>query len=171
MRLETSPQAVVPGAEVRPERPFALYPLVLLIGVLSIAGFIGGWSLVTDPTGEAMQADLAWLEGTPVSDFLLPGLFLFFVYGLFGVSVIAGLWTRRSFGPLRTLDRHSGHHWAMWGAIAIGTVLVAWIAYELVVIPDVIWLQPALMGVGLAIVGLTLLPSLRAYGREPSGLR
>jgi hypothetical protein len=163
MRLETSPSTDFPVTEVRRGRPLALYPLMLLIGVLSIAGLGGGWSLVADPTGEAMRADLAWLEGTPVGDFLLPGLFLFFVYGVFGVILIAGLWTKRSFGPLKALDRRTGHHWAWWGTIAIGVVLVAWIVYELFVIPDVIWLQPALAAMGLAIIVIAMLPSVRRY--------
>jgi hypothetical protein len=163
MRLETSPSTDFPVVEIRRGRPFALYPLLLVIGVLSIAGLGGGWSMISDPTGEAMRADLTWLEGTPVSDFLLPGLFLFVAYGVFGAILIGGLWTRRSFGPLRTLDRRTGHHWAWWGTIAIGTVLVAWIVYELFVIPDIIWLQPALAAMGLAIVGFAMLPSIRAY--------
>lgn len=171
MRVETSPSTDFPVAAARRGRPLALYPLTILVGLLSIAGLVGGWSLISDPTGKAMQADLAWLEGTPVKDFLLPGLFLFSFYGVFGALVIGGLWTRRSFGPLRTLDRRSGHHWAWWSVIAIGTVLVAWIVYELFVIPDVIWLQPTLAAMGFAIVGLAMVPSIRAYGREPSGPR
>lgn len=168
MRLATSPRAIVPSGEVRRERPPALYALLLLIGTLSVAGFVGGWSLMTDRTGTSLQADLAWLDRTPVHDFLLPGLFLFLVYGLFGLILMWGLWTGRSFGPLTRLDGRTGHHWSSWGAIALGSILVAWIAFELFVIPDVIWLQPALAAVGLAIIGLALLPSARAYGGRPS---
>ena len=168
MRLETSPPAIVHGAEVRRARPLALYPLLLMIGTLSLAGLFGGWSLMTDRTGGSLQADPAWLERTPVNDFLVPGLFLFLVYGLFGLVLIWGLWTGRSFGALTRLDRRTGHHWSWWGAIALGSILVAWIAYELFVIPEVIWLQPALAVMGLAIVGLALLPSTRAYGGRPS---
>jgi hypothetical protein len=163
MRLQMSPSTDFPVASSG--RPIGLLPVLILIGVLSIAGLAGGWSLIRDPTGGSIQADLAWLQGTPVEDFLLPGLFLFFVYGVFGVIVIAGLWTRRSPGPLRSIDHRTGHHWSWWGAIAIGTILVAWIVYELFVIPDVIWLQPALAGMGLAIIVCAMLPSVRLYAR------
>ena len=168
MRLETSPRGSVPGVAVRRERAFAPYPLLLLIGVLSLAGLFGGWSLMTDRTGASLQADLAWLDRTPVHDFLVPGLFLFLVYGLFGLVLMWGLWTGRSFGPLTRMDLRTGHHWSWWGTIALGSILVAWIAYELFAIPDVIWLQLALAVMGLAIVELALLPSTRAYGRRPS---
>ncbi|MGA9161878.1 MAG: hypothetical protein WB297_13575 [Actinomycetota bacterium] len=168
MRLETSPSTDFPVARVQRGRPLALYPLLVLIGVLSIAGLAGGWSLMADRTGDALQADLSWLEGTPVSDFLLPGVFLFLVYGVFGLILIAGLWTRRSFGPLTSIDERTGLHWSWWGAVAIGSVLVAWIVYELFVIPDVIWLQPALAAVGFTIIVLAMLPSVRAYGHARS---
>jgi hypothetical protein len=168
MRLESSPPGIVPGVAVRRERPLALYPLLLMIGVLSAAGLFGGLSLMTDRTGASLQADLAWLDRTPVHDFLVPGLFLFLVYGLFGLVLMWGLWTGRSFGPLTRMDRRTGHHWSWWGAITLGSILVAWIAYELFVIPAVIWLQPALAVMGLAIVGLAMLPSTRAYGGRPS---
>jgi hypothetical protein len=168
MRPETSPSTDFPGIEVRRERPLALYPLLLLIGILSVAGFGGGWSLMTDRTGASLQVDLAWLDHTPVSDFLLPGLFLFLVYGVFGFVLMLGLWTRWSSGPLMSLDRSTGRLWSWWGTLALGSILVAWIAYELFVIPDLIWLQPALAATGLAMVGLALLPSMRAYGRRSS---
>lgn len=164
MRLETSPSTDFP-VKARPGRPNALSILAVLIGVLSIAGFVGGASLMVDPTGASLKADLAWLEGTPVNDFLLPGLFLFLVYGVFGLVLIAGLWTRWSFGPLKRLDRRTGHHWSWWGTIAVGTTLVGWIVYELFVVTDVIWLQPALAAMGLVIVGIAMLPSIREYGR------
>lgn len=163
MRLETSPSTDFPVARVQRGRPLALYPLLVLIGVLSIAGLAGGWSLMADRTGDALQADLSWLEGTPVSDFLLPGVFLFLVYGVFGLILIAGLWTRRSFG-LAGIGERTGLLWSWWGAVAIGSILIAWIVYELFVIPDVVWLQPALAAVGFAIIVLAMLPSVRTYG-------
>lgn len=163
MRLETSPSTDFPVVRVQRGRPIALYPLLAVIGVLSIAGLFGGWSLMADRTGAGLQADLSWLEGTPVSDFLLPGLFLFLVYGVFGLVLIAGLWTRRSFG-LASIGERTGLHWSWWGAVAIGSILIAWIVYELFVIPDVIWLQPALAALGFTIIGLAMLPSVRAYG-------
>jgi hypothetical protein len=56
-----------------------------------------------------------------------------------------------------------GHHWAWVACIAIGTVLVLWIAYELLVMPETTFLQPALIVIWLAIAGLPFLPSIRGW--------
>lgn len=164
MRLEMVPSTDFPIA-ARPGRSPALYALIVLLAVLSIAGLVGGLSLIGDRTGASIAADPTWLEGTPVDDFLLPGIFLALVYGVFGLALIGGLWTRASFGPLVAFDRAAGHIWSWWGAVALGVVLVAWIVYELFVIPEMIWLQPALAGMGLAIVMVAMTPSVRAYAR------
>ena len=154
---------VTPAA--RPHRPAALWPLIGLLGLLSVSGFYGGLSFVTDTTGAGLQAKLSWLEDTPVSDFLLPGLFLLGVFGIGAALLIVGLIWRPSPGPLRRLDAAWGHHWAWVGTIVFGSVLVLWIVYELLVMPEQIWLQPALLIVGLAIAGLPLVRSMRRWYR------
>ena len=147
----------------RAYRPAALWALVGLLGLLTAGGFDGGLSFVMDRTGAALGAKLSWLDHTPVSDFLLPGLFLLVVYGIGGLALMAGLIWRVSPGPLHRLDRKLGRHWAWAGSIALGLVLVLWIAYELVVMPETTFLQPLLIVIGLSIAGLPFLPSLRCW--------
>lgn len=145
------------------ERPFAVWPLLALLAVLSLAGFLGGISLVRDPTGDALQAKLSWLDQTPVHDFLLPGLFLLVAFGIGALVMIIGLVSRVSPGPLHRLDARIGLHWAWLGTIALGAVLVLWIVYELFVISGWMWLQPVLIGFGLLMIALPLLPSMRRW--------
>src|ERR1044072_1687509 len=79
-----------PSAE-RPapgHRPGVFWPLLAMMGILSFGGFIGGISFVAEPTGEGLGARLSWLDQAPVSDFLLPGLFLLAVYGLFPLPLV-----------------------------------------------------------------------------------
>jgi hypothetical protein len=143
--------------------PRLRWALVGLTGFLAFWGFLGGWSFIDDPTGAGLQAKLSWLERTPVDDFLLPGLFLFGVYGVGGLLLIVGLLGRGSPGPLRRLDRWIGFHWSWAGAIAYGVVLTLWIAYELLVMPERIWIQPVLIVVGVLIATIPLLPSMRRW--------
>lgn len=151
------------AASRRARRPRALWVLVLLLGLLGVGGLDGGLSFVTDPTGASLGAKLSWLVHTPVSDFLLPGLFLLTVYGVGGLILAAGLITRGSPGPLRVLDRAWGHHWSWVGTIVLGGTLVLWIVYELLALPAATFLQPVLIVVGLLMTGLPLLPSLRQW--------
>jgi hypothetical protein len=150
--------------------PGVLWPLVALIGLLVVTGFYGGWSFISDPSGAGLRAELSWLEQTPATDFFLPGLFLLGVYGVGGTVLIVGLIRRPSPGVLGRLDARLGYHWSWAGSIVFGAVLILWIAYELIVMPEQIWIQPALMTAGLAIAGIPLTASMRRwYAVEPSG--
>jgi hypothetical protein len=152
------------------QAPRDRWTLVALIGLVAFWGFAGGWSFITDPSGAGLQAKVSWLERTPVDDFLLPGLFLLGVYGVGGTILIAGLIGRGSPEPLRRLDGRIGFHWSWAGSIAYGVVLVLWIAYELLVMPERIWIQPALMVVGVLIAAIPLVPSMRRwYATGPRG--
>jgi hypothetical protein len=145
----------VTGRASAPSRPLLVWALVVPMAFLSIGGFFGGLSFIADRTGRALGADASWLERTPVGDFLLPGLFLFGIFGVGVAVLIGGLITRR---PDRNLW---SHHWSWLGTIGMGAVLVSWIGYELLVFDDRMILQPILIAVGLAVIGIPLLPSMR----------
>jgi hypothetical protein len=143
------------------DRPHALWPLLAMMGILSIGGFIGGISFVADPTGDAIGARLSWLDQTPVSNFLLPGLFLLVVYGLVPWLLMCGLVWRFSPGFLRRVNGRIGYQWSWAGTIAVGSVLMIWIVYEFTVLPERMVLQPILLAVGALMVAIPLLPSMR----------
>lgn len=172
MKVETYRPSTPSGTEPMraSSRPLLLWPLFGLLGLLSLGGFVGGLSFVRDRTGADLGAKLSWLQKTPVHDFFLPGLFLLGVYGIGSLLLMAGLAWRWSPGPVPRLDTGLGHHWAWFGAIGQGAALVVWILYEFVVLPNQMLLQPILIGVGLLIVVLALMPSMRRFyasGRSP----
>jgi hypothetical protein len=144
-------------------RPRLLCPLLGPLGMLSLGGFIGGHSFVRDRTGAELGANLTWLQKTPVDDFFLPGLFLLGVYGIGSLLLMVGLAWRWSPGPFRRVDARLGYHWSWIGAIGQGGVLVAWILYEFVALPDQMLLQPIPIGVGVLMIALSLTPSLRRF--------
>ena len=151
----------------RIRRPAAVWLVVALLAFLAIGGLGGGVAFVTDPTGATIGARLSWLQETPVSDFLLPGLFLLVVFAIGSVALIAGLLWRPAPGLLgRSATWH--HHWAWVGTIAMGVTLVAWILYELTIFSERMVLQPILFGVGIAMAALCALPSIRRYCAAPA---
>jgi len=156
-------------APLRHRRPPALWLLLFVMGFLSIGGFVGGVSFVVDRTGGGLGANLSWLEGTPVTTFLLPGLLLLGLYGIGSLILMAGLTWRWSPGPLRRLDRRLGLHWSSAGTVVVGAFLIAWILYEFAVIPERMVLQPILIVVGSMMVAMPLLPSMRRYAATNPG--
>lgn len=166
MKVETYRPSTPPATErmrASSRRPWLLWPLLGLLGLLSLGGFIGGLSFVRDRTGADLGAKLSWLQKTPVDDFFLPGLFLLGVYGIGSLLLMVGLAWHVSPGPVRRLDARLGRHWAWVGTMGQGAALVMWILYEFVVLPDQMLLQPILIGIGLLMVVLTLMPSMRRF--------
>jgi hypothetical protein len=84
----------------RRNRRISMSLLLFVEGFSSFFGFIGGIPLIADPTGALLGFPLGGtkaLSSLPVSihDFLLPGLWLFFVYGVgFAVATYL-LWSSR----------------------------------------------------------------------------
>ena len=103
---------------------------VLMIGALD-AGFSSSW---TPPT--------AYLEGSPFSSYLVPGVILAVVVGGGHVFAFAELERRRP--------------WALLAAAAAGFALLVWIFVQMALIPFSV-LQAVYFGAGLLEIGLVLL--------------
>jgi hypothetical protein len=95
----------------------ALSATVLLQG---ISGIVGGYALLVDPSGGLIGLPLAWLQGTPFSDYFVPGIILFSVLGVCPLVVAWGLWRGRS--------------WAWYGSLLVGSSLAIWILVEIMMI-------------------------------------
>jgi peptidoglycan/LPS O-acetylase OafA/YrhL len=132
-------------------RPLSAYLLMACVLFQGVSGIAGGIGLVADPTGENLGIPQAWLQGSPFTDYMIPGLVLFVVLGVFPLVVLYGLWRRQ--------------YWGWIGALIVGLALLIWIGVEVLVIgyqP-----QPPLQVIygtlGLAIVILTMLPGVRTH--------
>ena len=135
-------------------RPITIILLIILLVFLGLGGFIGGIPMQMDPSGESMGLPPELLEGLPLNDFILPGLFLIVVMGIIPIIIAFGVWRRT--------------RWA-WGAtLAMGGVLVVWIVFQILLwgFPDPI--QIFYLMLGLVILAMGLLPSTRAYLRPNS---
>lgn len=139
----------------RPKRPLSATLLVAGILFQAASGTTGGLGLVIDPTGTQLGLPLRSLAGTPFNDYLIPGLILLFVLGVFPLFVLIGLWIR--------------HPWAWYGAVAVSVGLVIWIAVEVAMIgyqaePPLQLIYGAL---GLGLLVLTFTPGVRRYYKHP----
>ncbi|SMO89944.1 hypothetical protein SAMN06265218_12131 [Fodinibius sediminis] len=131
------------------KRPISFYALLTLLFFQSASGLYGGGALILDTTGNFLQLPTALLEGTPFQDFLIPGIILFTVLGIFPLIVFVGLWRRKM--------------WAWLGAVMVSIALIIWIGVEIAMIgyasePP---LQLIYGLVGIALLILTQLPAVR----------
>ena len=141
---------------IQQTRPLTVNLLIGTILVQGLSGVAGGIGLVFDPSGESLGIPNSWLAGSPFADYLIPGVILLVVLGIVPLVDLYGLWTSR--------------YWGWLGALLIGFALLVWIGVEILIIgyqP-----QPPLQliyGVlGVVIIILALLPSVRAYFSGPS---
>ncbi len=144
------------------------YLLIFLIFFQGVSGLFGGLGLLTDPTGEQLQMPLTFLEGTPFSNYIIPGLILFLLLGVFPVLVGIGLFREPDWNWAERLNIYRDQHWAWTFALYTAIALIVWIDVQIMMIGYGHFIQSfyAFLGVGILIV--TLLPSVkRRYARSP----
>lgn len=99
---------------------FSGYLLITLLLFQGISGVFGGAALVYDPSGDTLQMPLSLLAGTPFSTYLIPGLILLILLGIFPIFVAYIFWKRWK--------------WSQMGSLAVGLALITWIGMEIAMI-------------------------------------
>lgn len=152
---------------IRQARPMSVYVLMGLLTVLGVSALAGGFGLFADPTGESVGIPLEWLEHSPFSSFLIPGLVLFCLLGVFPLLTVFALWTRPGWGLMRPLERRTHEHWSWSAGLTAGIAALVWIAVQFLMLgvrhPVQIGLEVFIAALGLALVASSLLPSVRRY--------
>lgn len=132
--------------------PVTIWLLMATVGVLGISGVAGGDQFVLAPSGDIIGLSTTLLRGSPFESFLLPGIILFTVLGVYPLIVLYGL--------------YRGSRWAWPAALSVGVALIVWVLVEGAIIGFGKRLQYPHLVQGLTIVVLALLPSVRAYLSE-----
>lgn len=94
--------------------------LALVLGLLlflGITALVGGYLLISDPSGEALKMPLELLNGTPFGSYLFPGIILLLTSGLSSL-IIAWLAIKKV------------KDYPVW-IILQGVVLLIWLSAEL----------------------------------------
>ncbi len=146
-------------------RPLMLWPLVFCLLVLALGGgFSGGITMLIDPTGELLGvADI--LPLLPVPNYVLPGIFLLVVMGLFPLMLAITLIARPTWTWANSLFQWSSHYWAWTGTLLLVAILTLWLIYEVWLIGFFpITIITAVLG--LLILLFALMPGVRAFYAE-----
>jgi hypothetical protein len=152
-------------------RPLALWGLIGALAFLAVGGWYGGVSMLLDPSGASLGMQEV-VPRLPVTDLVLPGLFLIVVMGVGPLVAAYGLLARPRWPVLARLERASGRSWAWSAALTIGVVLAGWLALQGVLIGFRWPIQYVTAGNAAVIVALALSPTVRHHaGLDPRTAR
>jgi hypothetical protein len=126
-----------------------------LIGLCALGG---GAAVVTGAFGFDQWLPVSWLEGTPFTDYTVPGLVLFVVIGGGMMLAATTVFVQRE--------------WAVMLSASMGLVMVGFEAVEVAIIdrnpqaiiPPTIMQQALMMALGLVIFGLSAFLWWHEYG-------
>jgi len=135
------------------------YVLIVLIGFVGISACFSGPLLIADPSGELIQFPEGTLNDTPFSSFLIPGIMLTTIIGLYPVLVTLWLLFPKMLpfsikGPLQT-------RW--YAAMSVGIAIMIFIIVQLLLIPAKMFLQVIYLLVGILICVICMYPAIRKY--------
>lgn len=132
-----------------PIRPITLRLYILGAISLGFSALYGGVMLMLERANDPPGMPMEWLDDTPFTDYFVPGVTLFSVFGVGSFVTIFGVIRRRS--------------WGWVAAVSLGFSQVGWIFVEMFFLRTVNVLHIVYGGLGAALGLLALSPSFRAY--------
>ncbi len=139
---------------------FANNFLIFLLGFLAIGAFFGGLVFVIKPDGSIFRMNPEILKGT-FNDFLIPGLILLVVFGLFPTLTIVGLIRKPDIKWLNYLNLIYDYHFAWTFSVYIGIALIIWINVQTLILNNVHYIHTIYSSLGILIICVALIPSVR----------
>jgi hypothetical protein len=132
--------------------------LVVIEAFIGLGAIGGGIALLSGAF--APWLPVAWLQGTPFSDYIIPGLLLAFAVGGGMLLAAATLFSQRE--------------WAVLLQASMGLIMIGWeiveVAiidrYEQAVVPSTVVQQVLFSGLGLVIFGLAVYLWMAEYRRH-----
>ncbi len=101
--------------------------LLVIHAFLGVSAVAAGLALVRRPNGSSLGLEREWLEGSPLADYRVPGMFL--------ATVISGANLASAAAQLRGSIRAPGM------SLATGLLLVAWVTVQTAIIKVRHWSQ------------------------------
>ena len=123
--------------------------------------------MILSPDGSMLGMNPSWLEHTPFTSYLIPGLILFTCMGLLPVISCYGLWFQPDWDWTQKLNIYRDRHWSWTFSLYSGIIVIIWIVVQQIM-AQYFWLQPVMTATGLLIIVFTLIPEvLQRYEGKP----
>jgi hypothetical protein len=147
------------------KRPFEIFILYFFLLILAFNGLVAGAMLVLRPDGSLIKMDPTWLDKSPFSSFLVPGILLFLFNGVLPLLCFAGsVWGFRS-KLFDRLNLYPEKHWSWAFTLYSGFGTLIWIIVQQLITQYFI-LQPIILIFGIVILILNLLPRVIRFHQE-----
>ncbi len=133
-----------------------------LLAFLGLSAISGGAALIISPSGKLLGGlPLSILQNSPFSNFLIPGIILFVVLGLFPTVLIFALLKKTASPFAEHFNFFKDMYWAWTFSIYVAFALIIWIQVETIFVQAVGWLQTLYMLYAIPIIFVSLLPPVR----------
>lgn len=142
-------------------KSISTYVLMFLMLFQSISAIPSAVIMIYDPSGKTLGLPIGMLQYSPFNNFLIPGLFLLIVLGVFPVITLFGLIKRNEFSLATQINLYKDYHWSWTFSFYVGLLLVLWINMQLFFIRGYSVLHFVYSMLGAAIIMTTHLPRTR----------
>lgn len=115
------------------------------------------------PDGSILQMPLSMLEHSPFSSYLIPGVMLFTLLGVYPLVVAYSLWRRPAWRWPDVLNLSKERHWSWAASLSVGIILVIWITVQVLLIRSIAFLHVLYFVWGWVLILLTLKDTVRQY--------
>ena len=140
--------------------PIAVWLLIVLQFLLGFGAFISGGLLVAAPDGALMQMPLKMLQFSPFSNFLVPGIILALLLGLYPLAVAWSLWQKPAWHWPDGINPFKQMYWGWAASLSSGGILLVWITVQVLMLRSLAFLHVLYFVWGWALILLTLTPGV-----------
>jgi hypothetical protein len=149
-------------------RPKAAWLLIVLQFLLGFGAFVSGGFLMAVPDGALMQMPLNMLKYSPFSNFLIPGIILFTMLGVYPLAVAYSLWRKPDWRWPEIINPFKHMYWGWAASLAAGVILLVWITVQVLMLQSIAFLHVLYFVWGWVLIFLTLTADVRKhYTRSP----
>lgn len=143
--------------------PFTGAILIFLVIIQAISALFGGIQLIIEPNGLLLQMPVNWLNNSPFQSYLIPGIILTLLLGIFPVWIAYCL----AFRPFRHrrgwLNIYPDRYFGWTYSLYLGIMLIIWITVQIAMVGYGHPIQTIYVSLGILITIVTLIPSNMNY--------
>ncbi len=140
---------------------------LILLSFLGLSAIGGGGALIISPSGKLLGGlPLSILQNSPFTNFLIPGIILFVVLGLFPTFLIFALLKKIASPFAEHFNFFKDMYWAWSYSIYVAFALIIWIQVETIYVQGVGGLQTFYMLYAIPLIFVALLPQVRFFYKK-----